>query len=476
VAGEQLDDWLGGLGREGRLDSHGQFTVDAAARQRKERQRFSEPALFLLKGVQAAVSLGSPEVHLTIRPDLVECICKPTLPLELAQLAGHLQDAISFALSLAPIALSLSFGRQHWSWEGGQALRSEIENSAQLRLALKPAPDGFFTRWLHIYSYLRKIQTIQERCALCPIPIAVNGRLLNMALCPEKVETLRCCPSTRLIIKKSYFWMGERLRLTSGEQRFCLVAPLLRSAARILVEGQADPLEVSFDKGRCSVVTSLSGGFSAKAFDFLGREGGTTPLLAEEFAGAILLDTYSAGVPLTQSLDPALVEQAKFSSDRSGLQLEREARVVGAALLRGMQPFLQWSLARAGPIEQDSLGQHRPEQTELPSLRVERWLGLRADPQGRSLLCYVQDGVLLDPVPVDTHFPGTVAILARSSVPTDFSLLRPREGPDFTDDLVWMKQEEQRLGQSCRPVVQSSELLKRYGVPLSVSASWKNLC
>ncbi|CAN0447381.1 unnamed protein product, partial [Phaeothamnion confervicola] len=62
----ELDKSLDQLHAEGKLDSHGQFTLDLAAQARKlGHDSGADPALCLLKMVQAAVASGAGEIHLT---------------------------------------------------------------------------------------------------------------------------------------------------------------------------------------------------------------------------------------------------------------------------------------------------------------------------------------------------------------------------------------------------------------------------
>lgn len=71
-----------------------------------------------------------------------------------------------------------------------------------------------------------------------------------------------------------------------------------------------------------------------------------------------------------------------------------------------------------------------------PHWKVSRWLGLPQLEKSTGQIFYVRDGILLDPIEVSSPL-AYQAIVARESLITDFSGLKPERPVDFEEDRLW---------------------------------------
>lgn len=113
------------------------------------------------------------------------------------------------------------------------------------------------------------------------------------------------------------------------------------------------------------------------------------------------------------------------------------------------------------------------QSTQVPAVRVSRWVGVSSLRQRTSTLLYVQDGVLLNPVPVDTAYPGTVGILNRAQTAVDLSLLEVIRDQQVDQDRAWLEKQEQALVEQLRSAIMSPQEGERLRLPLAVREYWR---
>jgi hypothetical protein len=454
----------------GKLESEGRFTFDAAARSRKQLQ---EPVLFLLKIVQAAVSSRAPRVDFVIGRDRIEGWFHAELEIE--QLDGedaagpmrYLQQSVQTLVGLSPVSVEVRCGEQSWHW--GKAVVKTNAHSGVSLIAL-----------LHSTSRLQaNCRTeLTDRCALCPIPVVLNGHRVNH-LHPERLPRLQSKPADIGLLEQvyaGYHWLAEKGWLTSKPAAFCLPQPLFRAVGQLEVAG----IQQSFgsDRPLVSVYGYLEGADEAH-YDQEGEEAASmlgpppVPLKVGPSADRLLLNlTFvpfgAENVGLDLLARWALCSLHSFLPYRGGSWLHFGTRKVASLTqLTGLASTLELSLGQ--PIDELSA------KIKMPAMRLQRWVGLRILPDGPSLLVYVQAGVLLDPIEVESSEPAAVGLVACEEKSVDLSLLAPTRDEQVHRDTEWLTGVSQSLTSSCAPIVKSIRDRERVRLPLSVIRAWLQL-
>lgn len=205
-----LDQLLIQLSQEGSSDGTGSFSLDPRARLEKmARHQKAEPALYLLKAVQAAVWLGAPAVEIRLARSFVEVVfdhaSQQPLPDLLAR--GHLSAMLLAALTLDSSELELNWRTpehcQTWTPRHGLQMSSELQRGFRLRLSRDDL--SFWERYLPVRQMASVQATLQRRCQFCPIPVRLDGRLINAGLPAfgrpgrvERIELAETGPAFRL--------------------------------------------------------------------------------------------------------------------------------------------------------------------------------------------------------------------------------------------------------------------------------------
>ena len=252
---QSLDQVISELREEGQHDSSGHFHIDFAARARKLAEHQSwEPALYLLQAVQAAVALKSPWLTIKLNRDLVEIgMAPPSGSLNLEALesgsAGesrYLGDLVKAAVAAGATGVSLTSDTEIWSWKDGTItyrpspgpLRGGFPgaDTKTLSIAVDHPKESLLARLFPSKRLAHVHQVLSTRCVLCPIPVRLDGRLLNL-LYPEQAAWLRAgsIPATDWEGRRDYNWLGERHWLTSGPDSFCLASPACRTPYQVRV-------------------------------------------------------------------------------------------------------------------------------------------------------------------------------------------------------------------------------------------------
>lgn len=227
-----LEEYLSQLQQEGKAQALDQsFSLDLAAQARKLSEfQFQNPALWILKLVQAAVASKAPEVRVTCTREILEVRFRPQWkqPIEFGPEAptwiSHLHLGLLAALSLENTALDLSWKSRSLYSRG----RVPAAEGSDLRLYVQRRPRPFW----HFFDRMRAdiAKTLSERCALCPIPVRLDYRPVNGLLlekCPFAAPAVKAAAMESAA--SSYHWLAERSWPAQAEQgRFALYPPAMR--------------------------------------------------------------------------------------------------------------------------------------------------------------------------------------------------------------------------------------------------------
>ena len=453
------DDLVGRLRQEGVKESEGnRFTLDLAGQAARMAQyQNREPALWLLKAVQAAVAARAPDVHIQLTRDTLDVRFRAASPPDLQDGATgysrHLRLALQSALSQQPPALTLSYGHSLLYSLGS----SPVATTPGLRLHLRRQPRPW---WSFSDSQLAAIhRTLSWRCALCPIPVWLDGRRINLPV-PEKIPSLgsRTCPTNWGEGAVNYHWLAERSWLAPTGDAFALHCPASRPGMRIVVSGKEawdSPHIYSVQQlNPASLYLHLESQAEVQQVE-IGQDQLTLPkrglLNPPLLAGAAAQLDWTRVIPLA-------FDTVRFDSGSNHV-IEFYSKVT----YLNLDPTLQTSLQTTyGPLE-----------LPLATMACSRWLGLAANGETPGGLYYIQDGILLDPIESGARFGGTTALVADPQVETDLSQLTVIQDARLAADRNWIRQEEERLLASSRSAVVSQTEGERLQVPISMRLGWR---
>ena len=151
----------------------------------------------MLKAVQAAVSLGAPEIQFHVERELVNCSFVPARQnFDIAAVAespdlAYLFQSVQSALSQSPVSVTLSAREQQIVWQNQQRNSTHTAPHTGITLAVKFPSSGFFASLLPSTQTLHFRDQLAQHCSLCPIPVLLEGKILNQ-LAPEKLRDLQC--------------------------------------------------------------------------------------------------------------------------------------------------------------------------------------------------------------------------------------------------------------------------------------------
>lgn len=197
-----MDHLLDGFQEGGQLDSNGQFTVAVdRARQLVATYQLAERGLYVLKIVQALIRNGCRTVEIKLGPTRIEVrgetpdVCTPT-PAQLAEaLVGFVprtkEDALQDLCLGLLSALDKSANWAQWSVVSqGVSTTAHIDRDGSVHYRQLPRNDRYlrFRAGLrHLLSQAEK-QAVQARCRHAPVPISLNGSLLNRPLRFDRIH------------------------------------------------------------------------------------------------------------------------------------------------------------------------------------------------------------------------------------------------------------------------------------------------
>ena len=242
-----LERLLQQLADEGISRGAGSFSLDPRARLEKlARYQSAEPALYLLKAVQAAVWLGAEAVEIRLARGYVEVFFDHTSRVSLEELLsrGHLSTMLLAALALESSQLELSWHSktQSQTWTPGQGLQQATSQKPGCRLRLSRDKISFWERYLPVAQMASVQTTLQRRCQFCPIPVRLDGRVINAGL-PDFGR-----PGT-----------VERIELKEDGPHFRLADYRRRPPGCVLSSLGRHPLDGQFEGARAARLSVLEG-------------------------------------------------------------------------------------------------------------------------------------------------------------------------------------------------------------------------
>lgn len=443
----EIGNFLATLEREGALESSGnQFTVDLRAQAAKmARYQSEQPALFLLKAVQAAVLSQAPDVHIKLSRDHIGVVFEPATDLWLEPM----EIALQAALSQNPAALTFRHGRA--LFVHGQEMAAP---GAGVQLILKRKTsfwdfsDGRFIGRIHC--------DLAARLALCPIAVFVDGRRINTGV-PEKLAPLRAskAPTDWTEGAVPYHWLAERVWVANAGPFLALANPAIRQSAELV-------LPAARTEGDVPEAVSV-----AKHID-LDREIQSATVLAYEAAPSQWQREFSIVWHFKGEFYPGALTRVDW---QSSLPIRIHVRAVEADESRRHGEFVERVDYLAGcPDTLTPFCLPYRSKVDLPLLKCRRWLGIAWKPGEGTGIFYLQHGVLLDPVVVPGH---AVALIADTPVETDLSQLRVVRNRAVEADVEWLQAETETLIAGVQPHVLVPAIGEKSRVPLSMRQAWR---
>lgn len=438
------------------LESQGRFSLDDRAAVEKMRSlQAAEPALFLLRAVQACVTLGALSIEIRLLRDRVS-LRAANVSLKQAQLEGRALEHWRSCIH----ALRSAGGPFTVLLEGeGFAIRTagDATNPLSSVVSERPlnAPTSVSVEWTTLApskSWRAAVHhSLARRAALCPVPVTVDGRLVSHGR-PELLFRTTAPPLMLGEGAVAYKYLAERSRLCRDEQAFALSPPatrrpaVVRWTAPLITPGgnmsvvheflsdeplpEAQELEDSFGYGVASGIVSVS-----KMFALIGciNVVGLLPGGVGYVGGRVMMTRVRR---YRQTAEGKLVLPGRLAE-------------VGEAYLAPVTAT--WDFIQA------------------PCYRAHTWVGLSPIREGPSQLFPVRDGVLLNPKGLAAPW-GTFVVLGVAEEPVDISGLALIGGEEL---VVRAEQEAAELEEVVRPIVLSESEACKYRIPFSCLKPWR---
>lgn len=446
----ELDKSLDQLRAEGKLDSHGQFTLDLAAQARKlGHSSGADPALCLLKMVQAAVASGAEEIHLTTTRSAIAADFSMKDPLSLdgilqedgehSPAEKYARHALLVAVGISPGEVSLACGSKSWSTSGKRV--SVAPGTCRLSLAV--VGESWWKQFLSSSQHAHLYKMVTERCAQCPIPVKLDRRSINRGK-PEPVKAsflpLEAARGSFVVPE----WLSEHLWLTADSQCMHLLHPCTRSGAKVW-------LGADFEKPLTELFSSIS-----IHRVITGLDGRLVRRVGLQHAGMLSLSRDNIDwapmnqVDRTRNLE-LCIEQLQGRTDFCADFVLAED--VGDYILPKLQEkHLLWK--------------------SMPGVKLSRWVGLPADAFSASRLTYCCDGVLMNPVEFAVRM-GSIHALVAARVTTDLSGLEVVRDAQVDQDIAWAKQEGASLLERARADFETVDSTGHQLIGGDLRSSWE---
>ena len=412
----ELAEHLEALLTQGKVESTGVFTLAVKqAHLKLGKFQHVNPAFYLLKAVQGAVAAGSPEVHVKLGrrdvrvefspglgPELLRGLPDRLIGMQMGQkdALDHLVMASSAAQALTPACL----GWLYSSATEGFSVKVEADSFETRVTPAQPGPPKivfYMRRKGGLLDQLTQLtsehNSIGERFALCPIPIYLDGRVINGERWPGKEHlTLfrfgeppeRLNPALRLLLAE----------LSPGT----LVPPCLHQLA-------------------------------ARHYDLAGRME-TVHCLQEASPTALTqFRWHTPPRPLTLTSAPAV------QGWRSMIYYVSEYHNF-PVLQRGvmLRDYFEWGLIRR---QQLLVLDGPPSPVPRGGPPCHAVLALTHSNHNQARIWFVQNGMLLDGVQADVGCPGLLAWVGDVGLATDLSQVRVIENERYQETLSWLRQE-----------------------------------
>ena len=435
-----LEEYLKQLQAEALGDGVDQrFTVDLQAQARKLATfQEREPALWLLKMVQAAVASGAPGVRLRRNREFLEARFSPPILSEPAQLVSacqgwqeHLRLALLLALSSPSSGVYLNWGERVLQGRAGQLPAQPGEIALRLQ-----RPGQWWSRLLdwqggHIHK------SLSWRCALAPIPVIFDGRRLNTPYLERALPGPLAGPGA-FESSRRYRWLAQSNWVSDSKPGFPLSSPMVRRPHRLLLDTQIPLTRPPVEPHTESVHHQVHSPTALAEWNFS--------------HGTYRTDVLKAAIEGMPNWNEVVVFslRAKAFGESSVRYLESPG--VALPALREKSPVFT--------------GEYSP-------MRCSRWFGLAAHLDEPAGLTYLKDGVRLNPVQTACRFRGSNAIVADSPILTDLSQLQVVEDDTVRADLEWLREQEHILSEQCRDLIFDVRFAEDARIPQMTRDLWR---
>lgn len=435
------------LRSEGAWDSRGKFHLDLLRRSHQIFQlQIQQPHLYLLKIIQAAVAAGTGQIQLDWTASQIRLTC-PLRDIQCDALKGFFGeetsapsgwlDHLTQGIMLATLAPGRGFQLKLWDGRQGCEISPDgiswLESSrpAGLQLEFRRAA----SEWWHFrarHQADRQLwQTLQQRLQFCPAPIVVNQRMLNagdLDLFPWfKVRPEAQRDALEKMVCSNDTWLLHSLEFGQGFafRSLCNHYRLHQPSCVALIKHSRNP------DSQVAILHSPGDIVPVEAVDTerLRQIAGTDRDLILNFS------------------DPS------FGSQRTTYNVQ---------LLRATSRFQLTDL-------RDETGFPVP----LCPVSLSTLLALSIVPQSQSLFAGVQDGLLLDPLPLPNGPPGGLAIVHAPHWKTDLSLLQPVVDAELRAEQDSYAKALNKLLAEARGWLQDPELKRNLDLPDSVAPAWQ---
>lgn len=394
----ELADYLEQLTQEGSRESQGSFSIDYARALEKLSQRlFHDPTGWLVKLVQAAAASGARSIQVRPLRDRLEVAF--TAPGWSSAAFAHLEELLH-----QPFATSEQAALGHFlrAFHASRAARPQT-----LGWAVTDA-EGGFSYWVDGQEVQRK-EVASRPGAGCDCVFSLRPQTPSGWKEEEKALTARCALSSVQI-------RWGRRPLNPGVPQ--VGKPLLLDRIYLSRRPAAELLHLPHLTEVPSLVYDLGGGYKdhySQGPTLLHQWRSYRPTRDHK-----LWDPEPApNFPISESD----VIQEIFGIPKTAYPVNHG--VIRAGRLEGRNNGYQ--ILYVHGLDQFMLGAELPQgrfgKRRAPC--AQAWLRCPVQPEGESQLVVLQDGVLLDPLPVEAGLVGARLFLADSTVKTDLSGLIP---------------------------------------------------
>lgn len=414
-------DEVGRLQGEGEWESAGTFSLDLAGRAARwplgALARREAPWLRL---VQAASRLGAGEVAF----DLAGAVWSATLSTGGSGLADEWAGALGSILEMLMAQKFRQVGLELRGPDGLYSCRWPGRLTAPPRFEVREARvwaegkrEAFWREWLSLSWGATIRRELRDRLMLCGMRVTLDGRRLNTGLLESCSRLSPPLSSQDTQWTSKLQWLGEVVRLAEPE-----------GAAWTLAAGRA-----------CSRLRWLD-----------------RTLTAEGLRDAPVVHRWLQGLP----------ERELATVPRSSPGTEQLPLLFNPPVSRRGVPV---NSVREWTVSEDAGEWIHPG----GGLRMARWVGLPALPRELGRLCYIDRGVLLDPIVTNTLPAGCRCVIGDRSVRTDLSGLQVVRDRAVDEDLEWAADQCVGLWEQAHDAVLQGPVGDLLAVPPRMRDAWR---
>jgi len=372
------------LAAEGRKESSGSFTMDLLAAHRKlTKVSQLEPGLMLGKIIQAAVVARAVQVRFAVSAsDIQAKINFPETARTDQQVQEHMATAFALAQGLKPRELSWVCGGQTRRFTGRDTGNGPLRTEG---LAVFRFEGRYPSLWEEIRSWIVARRDaaclLRERAFLCPIPVFLDACRVNG---PQQAGILPGCEVVQL-----------SLRGAIPRERITAPCPFLAEAQHVNLNGVSH-------EGRNSFGRTVDPRHPPKFYIF---EGADRPEVERRPGQGVAL----------RSAPPASVGSGVILSNTCAVNVDYYS----------VSEQVEWNNPHAYLSSETSLASYSP------NFCARRWISISDNQNSPSELWPIQDGLLLNKLPLTRCIPGCRVIVPVQEINLDLDQLNMQQDEIF---------------------------------------------